>query len=249
MESRYLQVPAGLDGKRADAGLAQLLGLSRTTVAEVLAAGGASLDGRELSKSDRLVADAWLDVSWEPKREPTVVPLEVPDLKIVHQDSDIIVIDKPAGVAAHPSMGWQGPTVLGALAAGGFDITTSGAAERQGIVHRLDVGTSGLMVVANSERAYTHMKHQFHDRLVTKVYHAAVQGHPDPFVGTIEAPIGRHPQQRMEVRRDGVRQARCDALRGHRGLQARESRRGASRDRADASDPSAHVGTPTPLLR
>ena len=193
MESRFLQVPPGLDGKRADAGIAQLLGLSRTTVADVLAAGGASLDGKQLGKSDRLVADAWLDVQWEPKSEPTVVPIEVPDLRVVHQDADIVVIDKPAGVAAHPSMGWKGPTVLGALAAGGFDITTSGAAERQGIVHRLDVGTSGLMVVAKSERAYTHLKLQFHDRLVTKVYHAAVQGHPDPFVGTIDAPIGRHP--------------------------------------------------------
>lgn len=193
MESRYLQVPPGLDGKRADAGIAQLLGLSRTTVAEVLAEGGALQDGKLLSKSDRLMADAWLDVTWEPKREPTVVPIEVPDLRIVHDDADVVVIDKPPGVAAHPSMGWKGPTVLGALAAGGFDITTSGAAERQGIVHRLDVGTSGLMVVAKSERAYTHLKRQFHDRLVTKVYHAAVQGHPDPFNGTIDAPIGRHP--------------------------------------------------------
>ena len=193
MESRFLQVPPGLDGKRADAGIAQLLGLSRTTVVEVLTAGGALQDGKPLSKSDRLIADAWLDVSWEPKREPTVVPIEVPDLRIVHDDADIVVIEKPAGVAAHPSMGWKGPTVLGALAAGGYDITTSGAAERQGIVHRLDVGTSGLMVVAKSERAYTHLKRQFHDRLVTKIYHAAVQGHPDPFTGTIEAPIGRHP--------------------------------------------------------
>ena len=193
MESRFLQVPAGLDGVRADAGIAKLLGLSRTTVAEVLAAGGATLDGATLGKSDRLTADAWLDISWEPKQAPRVVPVEVPDLHIVHQDADIVVIDKPAGVAAHPSMGWTGPTVLGALAAAGFDITTSGSAERQGIVHRLDVGTSGLMVVAKSERAYTHLKGLFRDRQVRKVYHAAVQGHPDPLLGTIDAPIGRHP--------------------------------------------------------
>ena len=193
MENRFLQVPSGLDGERADAGIAKLLGLSRTTVAEVLAAGGATLDGRVLGKSDRLRADAWLDISWEPKQPPRVVPVAVPDLRIVHDDADIVVIDKPAGVAAHPSMGWSGPTVLGALAAAGFDITTSGAAERQGIVHRLDVGTSGLMVVAKSERAYTHLKTQFHDRLVSKTYHAAVQGHPDPLLGTIDAPIGRHP--------------------------------------------------------
>ncbi|MEL4881638.1 pseudouridine synthase, partial [Shewanella algae] len=83
-------------------------------------------------------------------------------------DDDIVVVDKPAGVAAHPSVGWEGPTVLGALAAAGFRIATSGAAERRGIVHRLDVGTSGLMVVAKTERAYTLLKAAFKDRTVDK---------------------------------------------------------------------------------
>ena len=103
------------------------------------------------------------------------------------------MVDKPAGVAAHPSVGWEGPTVLGALAAAGFRIATSGAAERRGVVHRLDVGTSGLMVVAKTERAYTLLKAAFKDRTVDKIYHAVVQGHPDPLAGTIDAPIGRHP--------------------------------------------------------
>ncbi|MGL4257788.1 MAG: RluA family pseudouridine synthase, partial [Microbacterium sp.] len=101
--------------------------------------------------------------------------------------------DKPAGVAAHPSVGWEGPTVLGALAAGGYRIATTGAAERQGVVHRLDVGTSGLMVVAKTERAYTALKRAFKEREVEKIYHAVVQGHPDPLAGTIDAPVGRHP--------------------------------------------------------
>ena len=121
------------------------------------------------------------------------MPVIVVDLDVVYDDDDIVVIDKPVGVAAHPSIGWEGPTVLGALAGAGFRISTSGAAERAGIVHRLDVGTSGLMVVAKSERAYTELKRQFHDREVNKIYHAVVQGHPDPFAGTIDAPIGRHP--------------------------------------------------------
>jgi 23S rRNA pseudouridine1911/1915/1917 synthase len=103
------------------------------------------------------------------------------------------VIIKPVGVAAHPSPGWSGPTVIGGLAAAGYRISTSGAAERQGIVHRLDVGTSGLMVVAKSERAYTSLKRQFKERTVDKRYNALVQGHPDPMSGTIDAPIGRHP--------------------------------------------------------
>ncbi len=193
MESRALPVPDGLDGTRVDAALAKLLGFSRTFAAEVVDAGGASLDGRPLQKSDKLRAGGWLEVSWTAKREPEVVPIAVPDLGIVHDDDDIVVVDKPAGVAAHPSIGWEGPTVLGALAAAGYRIATTGAAERQGVVHRLDVGTSGLMVVAKTERAYTALKRAFKEREVEKIYHAVVQGHPDPLVGPIDAPIGRHP--------------------------------------------------------
>ena len=114
-------------------------------------------------------------------------------MRIVHDDEDVVVVDKPVGVAAHPSPGWTGPTVVGALAAAGYRISTSGSAERQGIVHRLDAGTSGLMVVAKSEHAYTVLKRAFKERTVEKVYHALVQGHPEPTTGTIDAPIGRHP--------------------------------------------------------
>ncbi|WP_354023319.1 RluA family pseudouridine synthase [Conyzicola nivalis] len=193
METRSMPVPDGLVGQRVDSALAKLLGFSRTFAAEVAEAGGVTADGVVLGKSDRLLADVWLEVNWEDKHAPEVVPVIVSDLAIVYDDDDFVVIDKPVGVAAHPSVGWTGPTVLGALAGAGFRVSTSGATERAGIVHRLDVGTSGLMVVAKSERAYTELKRQFHDREVTKIYHAVVQGHPDPLSGTIDAPIGRHP--------------------------------------------------------
>ena len=193
MESRSLFVPDGLAGERVDSAIAKLLGFSRTFAAEVIEAGGVLLDGRQLAKSDRLPAGGWLEVSWVSKTEPVIVPIVVADLGIVYDDDDIVVIDKPAGVAAHPSIGWEGPTVLGALAGAGFRVATSGAAERAGIVHRLDVGTSGLMVVAKTETAYTALKRAFHDREVDKIYHAVVQGHPDPLAGTIDAPLGRHP--------------------------------------------------------
>ncbi len=194
MESRSLPVPEGLDGSRVDAGLAKLLGFSRTFAAEIAEAGGVRIDGREAAKSDRLTGGGWLEVSWQPRSEARIIPIAVPELTVVHDDDDIVVIDKPVGVAAHPSVGWEGPTVLGALSAAGFRISTSGAAERAGIVHRLDAGTSGLMVVAKSEHAYTVLKRAFHDRTVEKIYHAVVQGHPDPLAGTIDAPIGRHPR-------------------------------------------------------
>jgi 23S rRNA pseudouridine1911/1915/1917 synthase len=192
---RSLPVPDGLAGERVDAALSRLLGLSRTRAAEIAAAGGVRLDGRELGKSDRLHAGGWLEVEI-PEAPPTaveVVPEPVPGMAIVHDDDDVVVVDKPVGVAAHPSPGWTGPTVVGALAAAGYRVSTSGAAERQGVVHRLDVGTSGLMVVAKSEHAYTVLKRAFKERTVEKVYHSLVQGHPEPTTGTIDAPIGRHP--------------------------------------------------------
>jgi 23S rRNA pseudouridine1911/1915/1917 synthase len=193
MENRSLPVPDGLVGERADAAVSKLLGLSRSVTADIAEAGGIVLDGITLSKSDKLRAGAWLEVTWESRSGPVIEPVVVKDLRIVWDDDDLVVVDKPVGVAAHPSIGWDGPTVLGALAGAGFRISTSGAPERAGIVHRLDAGTSGLMVVAKSERAYTELKRQFHDREVTKIYHAVVQGHPDPLNGTIDAPIGRHP--------------------------------------------------------
>jgi len=193
---RTLPVPDGLVGERVDAALSRMLGLSRTVAAQIASDGGVLLDGRVVGKSDRLHPDGWLEVTLPDAEAPRgleVVAEPVPGMRIVHDDDDVVVVDKPVGVAAHPSVGWTGPTVVGALVAAGYRISTSGAAERQGIVHRLDVGTSGLMVVAKSEHAYTVLKRAFKERTVDKVYHALVQGHPEPTTGTIDAPIGRHP--------------------------------------------------------
>ncbi|MEU1375709.1 RluA family pseudouridine synthase [Streptomyces triculaminicus] len=193
-EIRALPVPDGLEGERVDAAIARMFGFSRTKAAELAASGKVQLDGAEAGKSDRVTGGAWLEVELPAPPAPVQVVAEpVEGMEIVHDDDDIVVIVKPVGVAAHPSPGWTGPTVIGGLAAAGYRISTSGAAERQGIVHRLDVGTSGLMVVAKSERAYTLLKQQFRERTVDKRYHALVQGHPDPMSGTIDAPIGRHP--------------------------------------------------------
>ena len=152
------------------------------------------VDGAAATKSDRVRAGAWLEVGVPaPAAAPSIVAEPVPGMRVVHDDEHFVVVDKPVGVAAHPSPGWAGPTVVGGLAGAGYRISTSGAAERQGVVHRLDVGTSGVMVVAKSERAYTVLKRAFKDRTVEKIYHALVQGHPDPLRGTVDAPIDRHP--------------------------------------------------------
>src|SRR5579862_5903572 len=191
---RHVPVPDGLDGERLDAALARMFGLSRAQAADLIGNGDVLVGGRPATKSDRVPAGEWLEVTLPPPAAPPVLrPEPVPGLKVVYEDADIIVVDKPAGVAAHPTPGWTGPTVLQGLLAGGHTIATSGAAERQGIVHRLDANTSGLMVVAKSERAYSVLKQAFRDRAVDKRYHALVQGHPDPLRGTIDAPIARHP--------------------------------------------------------
>ena len=198
-QTKHLPVPPGLAGERADAGIAKLLGLSRSACAELIAQGLVTQNGTVVSKSDRLIDDAFLEVSLPaPKNQLEVIPVDVPGFRVVYQDEDIVVVDKPAGVAAHPSVGWDGPTVCGALLALGIPIATSGAQERQGIVQRLDVGTSGLMVLAKSEVAYSVLKQAFRDRQVHKVYHAVIQGLADPLAGTFDAPIGRHPKHEFK---------------------------------------------------
>ncbi|WP_345524324.1 RluA family pseudouridine synthase [Nocardioides conyzicola] len=193
-------------GERVDAAMARLFGLSRTRAADLIAAGHVELDGASVAKSDRVLPGAVLDVRIPVEINPLeVVPEVVEGIRILHDDDAIVVIDKPVGVAVHPSPGWSGPTVVGHLAGAGFRISTSGASERQGIVQRLDVGTSGVMVICKSEHAYSVLKQAFRDRTVDKVYHALVQGHPDPLEGTIDAPIGRHPKSdwKFAVMADG----------------------------------------------
>jgi len=204
--SRVLLVPDGLDGERVDSAVARMLGLSRSRIADLATDGHVLVDGVAVDKSDRLHAGAMLEVVLpEPGTGPRVVAHTVAGVQVVFDDDHIVVVDKPVGVAAHPSVGWTGPSVVGHLAGAGFRISTSGAPERQGVVQRLDVGTSGLMVVAKSEQAYTVLKRAFRARDVRKTYHTLVQGHPDPFTGTIDAPIGRHPGRdwKMAITADG----------------------------------------------
>ncbi len=206
MMPERIVVAGEFGGTRADAGLAGLMGISRNMAATLIAEGHVLSRGKKLGKSARLAAGDVLEVTVPDRRDPLEVVEEVVEgFKILLDDDDFVVVDKPVGVAAHPSPGWVGPTVVGGLAGAGYRISTSGSPERAGIVHRLDVGTSGVMVVAKTERAYTALKRAFKERTVDKVYHAVVQGLPDPLEGTIDAPIGRHPGHdwRFAVIEDG----------------------------------------------
>ncbi|GAA2070520.1 RluA family pseudouridine synthase [Aeromicrobium halocynthiae] len=218
-ERKVVSVPEGLAGERVDVAVSRLLGLSRSRVGDLLADGLVELDGEVPQKSTRVEPGMLLEATIPAPRVATVVAETVAGMHIVFQDDDIVVVDKPVGVAAHPSVGWEGPTVVGHLAGAGVRISTSGAPERQGIVQRLDVGTSGLMTIAKSEHAYTVLKQAFRDRAVDKTYHALVQGHPDPHTGTIDAPIARHPKHdfKFTVRADGRPSiTHYDTLEAHR---------------------------------
>lgn len=203
---RALPVPEGLEGMRVDAAMSKLFGVSRSVAAEIAAAGDVLVDGSAPQKSDRVRAGAMLEVTLpEPKQAPQPVTELVEGLEILYRDADIIAVNKPVGVAAHPTLGWEGPDVVGGLQAMGFTLPDAGPPERKGIVQRLDVGTSGVMIVAASVPAYSSLKRAFKERTVDKTYHALVQGLPDPIVGTIDAPIGRHPSAgwKFAVTQDG----------------------------------------------
>jgi 23S rRNA pseudouridine1911/1915/1917 synthase len=194
--SRTLSVPEGVAGERIDSALTRVLGLSRTAVVRLLEDGDITTSGNAMNKSDKVAAGQIIEVLMPEEKNSEPIPLTpIPGLSNIYNDDSIVVIDKPVGCAAHPSPGWEGPTVVGALSAAGYTVSTSGPAERAGIVHRLDVGTSGLMVVAKTDQAYTFLKDAFKSRTVTKIYHALIQGHMDPSTGTIDAPIDRHPKE------------------------------------------------------
>ncbi len=193
--TQTFKIDPSLAGERVDTAISRLLGISRSQAAEVCETGGATIGTKVLQKSDRVSLDDDLVVTPpKPIEELVVVATPVDDLEVIYEDQDIVVVNKPAGVVAHPTVGFEGPTVAGALLARGITLSTSGAQERQGIVQRLDVGTSGLMMLAKSELAYSRLKQAFRDRTVHKIYHAIIQGHPDPSEGTFDAPIGRHPK-------------------------------------------------------
>ena len=194
-ELKNLEIPEDIEGERIDSALAKLLGFSRSVIVKLLDSGEVSLGHRKLGKSDKVLKGQIISVLLpEPPSGIAIPPTPLPELRIVFQDADLVIVNKPVGCAAHPSPGWTGPTVVGALIAAGIPITSSGPAERQGIVQRLDVGTSGLMMVAKSEGAYLKLKDMFRNREIKKIYHALAQGHIEPAIGTIDAPIDRHPK-------------------------------------------------------
>ena len=187
--SRLVPAPEGLVGSRFDVAVSKMLGVSRSKAANLIDSGQVRVIGREVTKSAVLQAGETVEIDLVEERQTPEPPAN--DMAVVYEDDDVVVVDKPIGVAAHPSVGWTGPTVVGSLKQRGVHITSYGAPGRQGVVSRLDVGTSGLMLVCKSELGYVQMRRQFAEHEVVKTYHALVQGGLREDKATIDAPIGR----------------------------------------------------------
>lgn len=191
---KTVPLPENLAGERFDVGLARMLGISRAKAEALICRGEARLE-RAAKKSEKL--EEGDTVILEAQEQRPSCPCRPPSfLEILYQDFDIVVVNKPADLASHPCAGWDGDTVTEALERQGVRLCSDGPAGRRGVVSRLDVGTSGAMVLCKSNEAYVEMKRQFASHEVEKTYHALASGYlRGP--ATIEAPIGRDPGARF----------------------------------------------------
>ena len=206
------ELPDALDGERLDRVVAMLASCSRSEAADVLSGGSVQVDGRTITKaSHRVVAGNRVTVAIDPARPPVSVHADTEvEFTVIHTDDDVIVIDKPAGLVVHPGPGHQGSTLVHGLLARFPDLDPAGGnvvgePERPGLVHRLDRGTSGLLVVARTPDAYESLVSQLSTHTVERVYTALVWRHPDHAHGVIDAPVGRSRRDplKMTVAVDG----------------------------------------------
>lgn len=188
-----------LPGERLDRALAEVMPeLSRVQWQRLIRDGLVTAEGQPLKASFRLPEQLEVVVILPDIVEPAIVSEEIP-LDIRYEDSDIIIINKPAGMVVHPSAGHEQGTLVNALLAYCPDLAGVGGERRPGIVHRLDKDTSGLILVAKHDRALWHLQNQFRARTVTKQYLALVEGNIQPPAALVDAPIGRDLHDRIKM--------------------------------------------------
>lgn len=216
MSELAVEVPGALDGVRVDRAVALLADLSRSAVDQLVAGGHVRVDGRVVrTRSRPLHQGESLVVALDDRpRSPVPEPDPFVELTVVHADADVVVVDKPAGLVVHPGSGHPDGTLVNGMLARYPEIAAlagedGAAADRPGIVHRLDRGTSGLLVVARSPEAYRSLVAQLGGRTVSRRYQALVLGAVEADSGVVDAPIGRSTTSptRMAVSRTG-REAR-----------------------------------------
>jgi 23S rRNA pseudouridine1911/1915/1917 synthase len=189
------------EGQRLDFALAQLLGISRSQARRWIDAGQVVIDGRSPRASARVKAGDVIEATPAEPVASELTPEDIP-LAVLYEDDDLIVVDKPAGMVVHPGAGHPTGTLVNALLHHCGTLAGVGGVLRPGIVHRLDIGTSGVLVVAKCDAAHTALARQFHDHSVDREYRALVRGLPGADAGRVDRPIGRHPRdrKRMSVR-------------------------------------------------
>jgi 23S rRNA pseudouridine1911/1915/1917 synthase len=177
-------------------------GISRAHAQRLLGDGRALVDGRPRRASDRLTGGEQLRITLSAPPDPTLVPEAIP-IRVVYEDDDVLVVDKPAGMVVHPSAGHPTGTLvhalLGRAASRNESLGSIAGVGRPGIVHRLDRDTSGLLVVAKTDAAQAALMRQFGEREVDKEYVALVRGQAPAARGRIEAPVGRDPRDRQRM--------------------------------------------------
>lgn len=195
-----LEITPELAGQRLDKALSVLAALSRARLQALQAEGHVSLACKPVTDASRKVKEGELYALHLPPPEPAKPMPQKIALKIVHEDKDLLVIDKPPGLVVHPAPGNRDQTLVNALLAHcGKSLSGIGGVARPGIVHRLDKDTSGLIVVAKNDLAHQHLSAQFADRSLSRTYHALVMGVPPLRMGVIDAPIGRHLRDRKKM--------------------------------------------------
>ena len=199
-------LPEAFDGDRIDRVVAAIAGVSRSAAKQLLDEGRVRLDGAVVSSASRRVdAGSNVTVAVPPPDDPTPVGDASVEFAVIFEDDDIVVVDKPAGLVVHPGAGQAAGTLVNGLVHRYPELTEVGEIHRPGIVHRLDRGTSGLLVVARSEDAYFELVEQLSAHEPERIYVALAWGHLGTDHGTIDAPIGRsarHPT-RMAVTDNG----------------------------------------------
>ena len=199
VERRTVTVASDETGERLDRYLAsRFQDLSRSRIQALIAGGGVEINGAAARPSHKTTAGDTISLTLPDVAPSPLTPESIP-LRIVYEDSDLIVIDKPAGMVVHPAPGHAGGTLVNAVLAHAPDLSGIGGETRPGIVHRLDKETSGLIVVAKHDRAHRHLAAQLKDHHIDKRYVALVDGAPPSESGTIDAPIGRDPRRPQQM--------------------------------------------------
>ncbi|MDQ4133774.1 MAG: RluA family pseudouridine synthase [Actinomycetota bacterium] len=209
--AQRVEIPGALAGERLDRAVSVLWDLARREAAALVEAGSVRMGGRVVtSRSHRLAEGDVLEVALPPAVEPEgLEPDPSVPVRVVHADEQVIVVDKPAGLVVHPGAGHSRGTLVQGLLAAFPEVAGVGDPERPGIVHRLDVGTSGLLVVARTPAAYASLVDQLSARSVQRNYLALVLGRMEAGAGLIDAPVGRGERDRTQMAvAAGGRQAR-----------------------------------------